>query len=123
MAGGCADLLLGRRGDFERCKYWVRNEDDEDLSQYLYEIEPDGIFYAEEITPEDLRKLTINGIFMFDESLITIYTNGSISLKKGDLVEFRGDIWVVQSCQTKRVQKNLQFMKRPSTKSYIQLKK
>ena len=123
MTGGCVDLLLGRRGDFEKCKYWVRNEDDEDLSQYTYESAPDGTFYAEEVSTEDLRKMTINGIFMFDESLITIYTNGSISLKKGDLVGYRGDVWIVQSCQSKRIQKNLQFMKRASTKSYIQLKK
>ncbi len=123
MMGGCTDLLLGRRGDFEKCKYWIVNDKDIDLEEFTHNTNPSGIFYAEEVSPENLRKMIINGVFMFDESLITIYTNGTITLKTGDLVLFRGDIWRVQDCQTRRVQKNLQFMKRPSMKSYIQLKK
>lgn len=120
---GSTNLLLGRRGNFERCKYWVRDEDDEDLSQYTYENEPSGIFYAEEVTSEDLRKMVVNGVFMFDESLITLQTKGSVILKKGDLVEYEEDIWIVQTSQVKKVHKNEQFMKRPSTTTYIQLKK
>lgn len=123
MAGGCIDLLLGRRGDFEKCKYWVRDEEDEDLSQYVYEVSPTGSFYGTEVSPEDLRKMIVNNVFMFDESLVTIYTNGYIDLKKGDLVEFRDEIWIVQSCQSKRVRKSIQFMKNPPKRTYIQLKR
>ena len=123
MVGGCTDLLLGRRGDFEKCQYWVRDESDESLNEYTHNHKPSGIFYAKEITAEDLHKLVINGVFMFNESLITIYANGSLKLKNGDLIKFRDEIWIVQTCQPKRVQKNVQFMKRPSVKSYIQLKR
>lgn len=123
MTGGCIDLLLGRRGDFEKCKYWIRDEDDEDLSQYVYEVSPTGSFYGTEVSPEDLRKMIVNNVFMFDESLVTIYTNGYIDLKKGDLVEFRDEIWIVQSCQSRRVRKSIQFMKNPSKRTYIQLKR
>lgn len=123
MAGGCIDLLLGRRGDFEKCKYWIRDEDDEDLSQYVYETLPTGNFWAMEVSSEDLRKMVVNGVFMFDESLITIYTNGFIDLKKGDLVKFRDEVWIVQSCQSKRVRKSVQFMNHPPKRTYIQLKR
>lgn len=123
MAGGCTNTLLGRRGDFERCLYWVRNDDNTDLSEYEHNIKPSGVFYAEEVTPEDLRKMTLNGVFMFDESLITIYTKGLVNIKKGDLVKFEDELWMVASCQTKRYHNNNQFMKRPSTTSYIQLKR
>ena len=122
MAGGSTNLLLGRRGNFEHCKYWVRDEDDEDLSEYVHNHQPSGQFWAEEITPEDLRKLIVNNVFMFDESLITLYSRATLKLKKGDLVQFEDKIWIVQSCQTKRYHNNNQFMKRPSTMSYIQLK-
>ena len=123
MFGGTIDLQLGRRGHFERCKYWVRDENNYDLSEYTYNETPSGFFYAEEVTAKDIKKLVINGIFMFDESLITIQTKGQINLKQGDLVEFENEIWIVQSCQQKKFNRNNQFMKRPSTTSYIQLKK
>ncbi len=123
MVGGCTNLLLGRRGDFERCKYWVRNEEDEDLSEYTHKKEPSGIFYAKEITAKDLRKLVIDGVFMFDETLTTIYANGDLDLKKGDLIEFEDDIWQVVSCQSKPINKNRQFMKRPAKTNYIQIKR
>ncbi len=120
---GSTDLLLGRRGHFNKCVYWIRDEDDEDLTEYTYNNEPSGYFYADEITSEDKRKLTINGVFMFDESLITLQTNGAISLKKGDIVKYNEDIWIVQSCQTKKMYKNEQFMKRASSVTYIQIKR
>lgn len=123
MCGGTIDTQLGRRGHFERCKYWVRDESDYDLSEYTYKQEPNGIFYAEEVTAKDIKKLVINGVFMFDESLITIQTKGQISLKQGDLIEFEGEMWIVQSCQQKKFNRNNQFMKRPSVITYIQIKK
>lgn len=120
---GSTNLLLGRRGDFERCKYWVRDDEDSDLSQFVHENEPRGVFYAEEVTSEDLRKLIVNGVFMFDESLITLQTKGSIRLNKGDLIEYENDIWSVQSSQIKKTHKNGQYMKRPSITTYIQIKR
>lgn len=120
---GSTNLLLGRRGQFNRCEYWIRDEDDEDLSQYTYENESSGVFYAEEVTSEDLRKMIVNGVFMFDESLITLQTKGSVSLKKGDLVRYDDDIWIVQSSQVKKTHKNEQFMRRPSTSTYVQIKR
>lgn len=122
MVGGCINLQTGNRGHFERCKYWVRDEN-RDLSEYTYNDNPSGIFYAEEVTAKDLRKLVINGTFMFDESLITLQSKGQISLKKGDLVEFENEIWIVDSCQYKKVNKNNQFMNNPARITYIQLKK
>ena len=123
MAGGCTSVLLGRRGTYEKCKYWIRDEDEKDLTEYVYENQPSGTFWAEEITAEDLNKLIINNSFMFDNSLITIFTKAQITLKQGDIIEFENELWMVQSCQQKRIHKNNQFMKRPNKVSYIQLKR
>ena len=122
MYGGTINTQLGRRGHFERCRYWVRDEENYDLSEYTYE-NASGFFYAEEVTAKDIKKLVINGTFMFDESLITIQTKGQLSLKQGDLVEFEGEMWIAQSVQQKKFNRNNQFMKNPSLITYIQLKK
>lgn len=121
MAGGCINFLIGHRGEFERCKYWNRDEDDNNLAEYTYQKE-NGTFWAKEVSPEDLRKLVINGLFMFDETLITLYTKSDCRLKKGDIVEHDGSKWIVQSCQQRTRNKYQQFMKTKVTDTYIQLK-
>lgn len=120
---GCTDLLFGRREEFEKCKYWIRDEESKDLSEYNYKDEPNGYFYAKEVTAEDFRKTQINGVFLFDESSTTLFTTSNVKLKKGDLVGYNGDIWIVQDAQIKKKSKNRQFMTRPGTSVYIQIKK
>lgn len=121
---GCTNLLVGRRGNFEKCKYWVRDEEEKELDEYVYNTVPSGVFYVKEITAEDLRKTQVNNLFMFDESLTTLFTSDSVmNLKKGDLIEYNGDVWVAQSVQIKKVAKNRQFMARPSVEVYVQVKK
>ncbi len=123
MVGGCIDLQLGRRGDFDRCKYWVRNENDENLEEYTHNHEASGIFYAKEITAEDKHKNIVNDMFMFDENTITIYTKALVKLKEGDIVDFEGEKWLVKNCQSRKIHKNNEFMTRASYISYIQLKR
>lgn len=120
---GTISTLLGRRGDYDKCKYWVVDEENLDLEEYTHNTTPSGIFYAEETTAKERRKLVINNSFMFDEELVTIKTKSQISLKEGDLVEYEDEIWIVKSCQTRKISKNEQFMKRPCRVAYIQLKK
>ena len=120
---GSTNLMMGRRGDFDKCNYRVVDNDNLDLSEYTHKTTPNGYFYSEEVTAQEKRKLVINNSFMFDEDLVTIKTKSQISLKEGDLVEYEEEIWMVKSCQAKKVSKNEQFMKRPCKVTYIQLKK
>lgn len=121
MVGGYN--ILGRRGDFERCKYWKVDKKNRDLSEFTHEKTPDGTFYAQEITSEEKKKLVIGSGFIFDENSTTIKTNDYVDLKEGDLIEFQEEIWFVKSCQEKKVNKNRQFMKKPMKFSYIQIKR
>ena len=123
MAGGCISTLLGCRGTYEKCKYWVRDDDAKDLTEYVYENKPSGTFYAKRITAQDYKKLVINNAFMFDDSLVTLYSKGQINLKESDIVEFKGELWRVQDCQSKQIDKNTQFMSRPDYVSYIRIKR
>lgn len=120
---GCTNLLMGRRGHFDKCKYWVCDERNPDLSEYTYEHSPKGIFYAEETTAKERKKLVISNSFMFDEELITIKTKSQVTMKKGDLIEYEEELWIVQSFQTLKINKNNEFMRHPSTISYIQIKR
>lgn len=120
---GTTNLLQGRRGAFDKCKYWVVDNDNLDLSEYTHNTEPSGIFYANELTAKEKRKLVINNSFMFNEELVTLHTKSQITLKEGDLVEYDGDIWIVKNCQSKKIGKNEQFMSRPCKENYIQLKR
>ena len=123
MAGGCSNLILGRRGQFEKCNYWLRDESIKDLSVYKYQIKPKGRFYANQITPMNEDKAQLNNAFLYDTSAITLYTRNYVKLKKGDIVEFKGELWMVINCQYKETTKNQQFMSRPSIESYIQIRR
>lgn len=120
---GTTDLLMGTRGEFDDCKYWVVDEENLDLEEYTHNTIPSGIFKAQETTAKERRKLVINNSFMFDEDLVTIKTKSQISLKQGDLVEYEEEIWQVKSSQSVKITKNEQFMKRPCRVTYIQLRK
>ena len=122
MVGGYTDLRLGRRGHFDRCKYWVRNDEYKDLSEYKLE-KPSGIFYAERVNAKTLQKMAVNNSFLFDESLETIKTRSAIEINAGDIVEFDEEVYIVQNVQEIYVCKNEQFMRRSAKEIYIQMKR
>lgn len=122
MVGGYNNLL-GRRGDFDKCKYWVVDAKNVDLSEYTHENTPSGIFYAQEVTSEEKKKLIVGSGFMFDENSTTIKTNDQLELKEGDLIEFQDEIWYVKNCQQRKINKTRQFLKHPLKFSYIQIKR
>ena len=121
MDGGCSNY--GRRGLFERCKYWVRDESIKDLSIYKHEKQPKGVFYANQITALNIDKGELSNVFSYDENSITIYTKSYVMMKKGDIVEFKGKLWLVMNCQVREITKNQQFMNRPNYETYIQIKR
>lgn len=122
MDGGCSSFL-GRRGLFDKCYYWERNESNVNLNEYTHNTKPSGMFYAREVNAESKSKMVVNNLFMFDNNTITIYTTASIDLKKGDLVKFRGKIWICGDCQFKNISGNTQFMNRANRECYISLKR
>ena len=123
MAGGYTNTLVGRRGLFNRCKYWNREYAKDDFDEYVYSSKPNGYFYAEEIGSNELKKLVVNNIFQFDDNLITIRTRGRIHLKAGDKVEYYGELWIVSSVQDRFIKKNTQYMQKPMREYFIQIKR
>lgn len=122
MVGGYTDLRLGRRGHFDKCKYWVRNDEYKDLSEYKLE-NPSGTFYAERVNARTLQKMAVNNSFLFDETLETIKTLSYVNIESGNLVEFDGELYIAQNVQEIYVCKNEQYMKHSAKETYIQLKR
>lgn len=123
MTGGSIDLFTSRRVDFDLCTYWSRDNDESDLSEYAHENEPSGAFYAKDENPSTLQKQDIGGIFLFDENTITLSTPDAVDIKAGDVVSYDDNYWAVRNVQEVWVNKNQQFMKSSSKRTYIQLKR
>jgi hypothetical protein len=123
MAGGCIDILIGSRGTYEKCVYWNRDNDNEDLEEYTHKKEPSGFFYANLVEAKDNEKQIINNNFMFDNDNVTLFTKQKIKLKSGDIVKYDNELWLVRNVQEKKIHRNTQLMKNPNYVVYIQLKR
>lgn len=123
MTGGSIDLFTSRRVDFDLCTYWSRDNDESDLSEYAHENAPTGTFYAKDENPNTLQKQDIGGMFLFDENTITLSTSDAVDIKAGDVICYDDDYWAVRNVQEVWVNKSQQFMKNPSKRTYIQLKR
>lgn len=96
------NLYHSRRGRFRLCKYFIRNENDSvgDLSVYIHNTRPSGIFYAKEDNAKAKNKDQVANVFMYDKSNITISTMDSVEdLTAGCIVAYRGEAWIVDSVQ------------------------
>lgn len=120
---GCISELTSRRVNFDECKYWSRDYDDDDLEEYTYKNNYSGIFWAKESNANTTEKNVIDGTFIYDESTITIETNDLISIKPGDIVKFEDKLWHVVNVQEREMHKSKQFLKMDLKKTYIQLRR
>lgn len=119
---GCIDIYTSRRTEHNKCCYWKRLEETYDMEEYSHSNECDGVFYAKEISPQTLQKQIVGGMFMFDESTISLVTHDAVNIAQGDLVKYDDQYWNVLNVQKIRVKKQSQFLKNTSYKTYIQLK-
>lgn len=106
-----------------KCKYWVRNNREKDLSELVHEKKPDGTFYAKEITAQTYQDNEIGNMFMFDQNSVTVFTLDSVDIKENDVVEYSGNYWNVNNVQRVSIKKQTEFLERTDNRTYIQLRK
>ena len=131
------DLFTSRRNHFNKCYYWKRNEQEEEMKQDLYsmvsidndskemcyEREPNGWFDANEISNYEENNQIIAGAFMFDDNTVTLETNDNIPiLGINDIVVFDNKVWRVTKTARKKRKRQAQFSNDYSYKTYISLK-
>lgn len=85
----------------EKCRWWARNEnDDYPPEELVMKRIASGSFWAKEVSPASLRNNILGGVFLFDNTHITIKSPDNLAnIKSEDLVLFRGEYWLVVSVQ------------------------
>lgn len=122
------DLFQSRRNYNERCKWWSRNEAEENTpDELIMKRVPSGQFYAKEMNAEQLMKLNLGGVFRIDSTHVTIKSPDDLDNIKGDdIVLYQGEKWMVVSVQkTKAKLQQTEFAadKNCSHFWYIELRK
>lgn len=122
------DLTQSRREYHEYCRYWHRDERDENTpDEIIYKRNATGSFWAKEMSPEQDRDNIVGGVFMFDVTHVTLKTpDVCVDLVSKDLVEYQGELWIVVSAQQSKAKKsNTMYAKNKycSHYTYIELRK
>lgn len=93
------DIMTSRRGYFEECQWWKRDEDEElDNDELVMNHQPQGIFYAKEIIPEQNSSNKFYGVIMLNRDTVTIKTNDDIlGIERGCLVKYQQELWIVDA--------------------------
>lgn len=123
---GRVDLFHSRRTNYFKCRYWIRNESDlvGDASKYIYNNSPSGSFYAKPISAKSNQINVVSGVWALDSEHITLETDDDITeIRRGCIVEYNNEIWVVDSNQYNTHLKESEFCKHPDYKYILSLSK
>ena len=117
------DIYHSRRGMYNLCPFWIRNEDGVGNSEeYIYNRKPSGYFYAKEVNAETNNSNIIAGSFMADQHIITLESADWLEdMTENSIVRYNGYLWRVDSVQKTPVRKESEFSSRISYYWYLQL--
>lgn len=108
------DIFQSRRNYNEPCKWWSRNEDNDDEYEdddLIMKRVATGTFMAKEVAPEQIQDIVVANSFMFEKNMITIKSPDNLmGIKSKDLVEFQGEKWIVVNVQKSKAKiQNTQY--------------
>lgn len=105
------DSLNSRRNCNLRCVYWKAMRStkaansvlrDKASQELLYGTRPDGVFYARYASGSYSSNSQSMNVFQSEVNTIGIKTPDDVDLSPNDVVELKGERWIVQNCQTIR---------------------
>lgn len=120
------DIYHSRRINFKKCRYWLRDERDSIASanKYIYNKAPDGIFYAHQLVASSLTNNQISNIMMFNKNTLVLETDDHISnIIPNTIVEYEGELWIVENIQDTPHLKESQFSKSTHYKYILSLRR
>lgn len=123
MSGGYIDLTMGKRTHFHECLFWRRDDKNKSLEELTHEKAPDGRFYARQENNRTNNANIVAGMFMFDNENIMLSTYDKIEIRKNDIVKYENVYWNVDNVQYVEIHKNNEFMRKPSIRTYLQLRR
>lgn len=124
MVDEMINIYHSRRGHYRRCKYFVRDENVSDISIYVHNALPTGIFYATETNPNQSQKQSVNNAIQYDKDTITLYTEDDTQgLEAGCIVVYRYSAWIVDGVQRKFHIKETEFSAKEYCTTVMTLRK
>lgn len=119
------DIYRSIKGYNYRCYYWKRNENEiTNNEELIHNKRPDGAFYSRIVSNQSKDKQDVAGVFRVENEQVQIETPDIVlDLKKDDLVQFDGDLWIVGRVNVEKIQKQAEFSKKTSCKTIIELNK
>ena len=122
------DIYNSRSTYHERCKWWKRNENDDYSSdELIMKRIPSGTFSAKEVAPLHKQDSRIAGVFILENQRITIKSPDNLEdISEKDLIEFRGEKWMVASVQRSKARNQNTFFGKDKYCShywYLELRK
>ena len=117
------DIYHSRRNMHQLCAFWTRDESGIGNSEaYDYKDQPDGYFYAKEITPETVDNNVLFSTFMADQHHTMLESTDDLEgLTENSRVLFKDQPWRVDSIQKHPIIKETEFCKFETFYWYVQL--
>lgn len=117
------NLNNSRRSYNIRCRWWKIKLFSGNLQKLIHDNKPEGIFYAREHQPA-------NNTRQFDSDLVKIDTQNTvietqdnvIGIDTDYLVEYNGELWIIDSVQSQMQNKRSQYNVKPSRITWISLR-
>lgn len=106
---------FGRRTYNCRCRYWkVNKSDTRNLQNLIHEKKADGVFFAKEAEETKKSETEDSGVVEIDYQNAVIESVDDLSkLKHKYIVEYLGQLWIVEGIQFKIINKTTEFYSRP----------
>lgn len=93
------DAYHSRRDYNLRCLYWKPAGLHEAVQELSHEDAPTGVFYAKYASGGYSSNSQATNVFQTEVSTISIKTRDDADLAPNDIVEFKGERWIVQNAQ------------------------
>lgn len=117
------NLNNSRRSYNIRCKWWDSDVKQSDLQKLDHKIKAKGIFYAREHQPSNRLENFDGDLVKIDIQNTVIETQDTvIGINHECLVEYDGQIWIVENVQSKMQNKRSKYNTRPSRITWITLR-
>lgn len=115
---------LSRRTYNCRCRYWKVDESDtRNLQNLIYEKKADGVFFAREAEETRKSETEDSGVVEIDYQNTVIESADDLSnIKHKYIVEYLGQLWIVEGIQFKIINKTTEYYHRPIKIWWINLR-
>ena len=120
-------LFVSKRVSFNTAYYYTQITDENIVNreELVHNTEYDGKFRVQEENGESDNQQQIGGVFLFERRNITLKTYANIyeKLKRGDLILYKKNVWIVSDIRRDPLQRRNQYNKKDYFITYIDLRR